>query len=142
MVMKELLIYLISISSFTFGWEHCETIKQWNIEKYPIAYTQSNDTIVRICDKDKLTKDIIIHELWHIYYFQTLTEIQRKEWEKLYDESLKKTWILKARWFVNLEATENKEEDFAETFTAMVLKNYKSSKTLFIKEIIWVKNTN
>ena len=135
--MKELLIYLISISSFTLGWNWCES---W-INGY-IEISETNK--IHICKNIERPRiEVALHELWHLHWYKKLTEEQKQEWIWMYEESKKKPWILKVKWFVSFQASKDYEEDYAETFQYLYLWWKETKKSLFIKNIIlWVQNSN
>ena len=155
--MKELLIYLTLIililtpkqtymaklkkPKIIYWWKYCTTEKKAeNTYKDTIAYTNSENNNINVCNKDKFTKETLAHEVSHIIYNQLLNNDEKKIWQDMYKESKSKSWILKVKWFVNIEAEENELEDFAETFVDTYLKKGKSAKWERIKAII-KKNT-
>lgn len=134
--MKEILIYLLSISSFTLGWVTCEP---WINGYIDIHNYWKNE--IHICKNIKRPKiEVAIHELWHLHWYKKLTEEQKEEWIKMYEESKKTPWILKVKWFVTFSASLSYEEDYAETFQYLYLWWKETKKSLFIKNIILWKN--
>jgi len=114
--MKELLIYLISISSFTLT--QCEPWLNWYVELY------SNwDNKVFICENVKRPREeIILHELWHILYYRKLTDKQKQIIRERYKTSLSSSWTLMKRWFPSMYAIVDEEEYFSEMFTYYIIK--------------------
>ena len=126
--MKEILIYLMSITSFVYWWKDCDN--------YKIAYTTPIDTIVRVCRQEEFTNEVKLHELGHIFFYQVMTEKEREKWINDYNFSLTLTWTLWQRWFVNYKTIGDYNEDFAETFTYIFYHQKDNRKTKSIKKII------
>ena len=134
--MLDILIYTLSITQIIFGGKYCINTINWPVTTEIIAYTNNRDTDLVICNKKKITKDILIHELAHIYHLHILPSEKREEWTAIYNESKASTWPLFRRGFVNFEATENEYEMFAETFVHIRNKWKDNKATLFIKNTI------
>lgn len=125
--MIELLVYLISISSFNL-WS-CEKNLNWYVEFY--TDWKNNITICKNIKRPR--EEVILHELGHVYYHRILSEKNKIKWHNIYEFS-------KAFDLFTSEYWRNDEiEDFAESFEYLYL-NQKTDeiKPLFIKKIIWL----
>ena len=67
---------------------------------------------VYVCDWIDDQEFHLNHELWHYYWFNIMTEIQRKRYTKEYN---------KAKVFYREYSNTNAEEDFADNFSLMIL---------------------
>lgn len=96
-------------------------------------YYSRNTQDIFVCDIDEQVDRYKNHELGHKFYFEYMTDEQRKEYEELYKIALKE-W---SGSFIRDYAMTTVEEDFAENFAFMAMKINQPPKIQ--KRIRWIR---
>lgn len=110
-----------------WSWFDIEQYKKYNTEEY--------DNIVKDCKRRVLKT--VIHEIWHRIWFRQLSEYERDQYIKIYEESMSLfekiwvyTWLI---WYREYWMTKV-EEDFATMFAWMYMNNIEWGEMLERKE--------
>lgn len=135
--MKEILLLLISMT--TFSHIECDSDFNWYVT---ITINQEKTTNhITICKQSKRDKNhVLIHELWHVYWYNIMTDKQKEQWKKLHEYSKNKPNNLNffEKWFTSEYWATNYEEDFSEYFLYIYRKWKDNYKSRFIKRIILI----
>lgn len=108
--MRELLIILMSQISFVFNTPYCINNPHINWYYFSHKINWIEKQVIWLCDTEEYRKNkvrITIHELWHFYRYNYLSEEERQEFA-----AMRWTW-----WFVSNFAFRSVKEDFAESFS-------------------------